>query len=300
MLEVVFSDSAKASMMMAKRYNDINMMDGPTGYIGKKPSKREIKKQNEGKAIGGSSEDVVYIGFSLDVGDISGEIDDLKRQEVFHNVWNSVNFNEEETERFFNDQREDLEKLLSAAKKGEPIRIWKGNSPFSACGFAFTCYVLRNIDCKISVISLPEYRETSNNTIEYYTNWGEIAPGQLYSFLSYEQELSDMEKHIQSNLWKDLKRENEPLRAIVNDKLISVPEDFYDHLILKNIPNKEFVMSQLIGEILCKYELGVGDGWYALRIKNMIKKNKLEIVGEKKPYHPYGKILKKTTISIEE
>lgn len=268
MLEVVFSDSAKGSMKMAKNY----------------------KKES---TIGGA---ISYIGFSLDVGDISGEIDGIERQEVFHNLWSHVDFDEKEIERFFHMQHEDLEKLLSAAKEGIPIRIWKSNAPFSACGFAFICHVLRNIDCKVSVVSLPGYLETFNNTVVSYSNWGEISSEEFYNFLSYKRELSNIEKRIQVNLWEDLKVENTPLRAIVNSKLISVPEDFYDHLIIKNIPDEEFIMSQLIGNILGKYQLGVGDSWYALRIKKMIEENKLKVVADKNPSHPYGKILKRTTI----
>lgn len=93
------------------------------------------------------------------------------------------------------------------------------------------------------------------------------------------------------------------MRALVNGKLISVPEDFYDHIIIKNIPDREFVMAHLIGTILGKYQLGVGDGWYALRIEMMIADNQLEIVADKDASHPYGKILRKveksTPISVK-
>lgn len=111
-----------------------------------------------------------------------------------------------------------------------------------------------------------------------------------------EREISNIEKRLQSSLWNNFKAENAPLRALVNGKLISVPEDFYDHIIMKNIPDRKFVMAQLIGTILGKYPLGVGDGWYALRIKKMIAKNKLEIVADKDASHPYGKILRKVAL----
>lgn len=283
-------------MKVAKNYSEKSMIGGAIAYIGKKPSKCELKKMYEGKAIGGSSRDVVYIGFSLDVGSIRGEIDGIERKEVFNNIWGCIDFDEKEKERFFHMQREDLEKLLSAAMQGIPIRIWRSNAPFSACAYAFLCDALKNIDCKASVVSLPEYRETSNNTVVSYSSWSEIPPGQFYSFLSYERELSEAEKCMQASLWEDLKEENMPLRAIVNGKLISVPEDFYDHLIVKNIPNGEFVMARLIGNILCKHQLGVSDGWYALRIKKMIEENKLKVVADKDSSHPYGKILKRTMI----
>ncbi|KUO77481.1 MAG: hypothetical protein APF81_04765 [Desulfosporosinus sp. BRH_c37] len=132
--------------------------------------------------------------------------------------------------------------------------------------------------------------------IQSCTDWAELSPGQFYSFLSLEREMTNIEKRLQSSLWNDLKAENAPLRALVNGKLISVPEDFYDHIIIKNIPDREFVMAQLIGTILGKYHLGVGDGWYALRIKKMIVDNKLEIVADKDTSHPYGKILRKVEL----
>ncbi len=166
----------------------------------------------------------------------------------------------------------------------------------SACAFAFLCDAMRNIECKISTISLPEYWEISNNTIQSFTDWTEISPGQFHTFLHLEREITNNEKRIQSCLWNDLRAENAPLRALVNGKLISVSEDFYDHIIIKNIPDKEFVMAKLIGTILGKYPLGVGDGWYALRINKMIADSKLEITWNKDPSHPYGIILRKVKL----
>ena len=83
MLEVVFSDSEKGSMRVAKNYNEKNMLGGAVGYIGKKPTKAELEKHFKAQAVGGSSQDVVNIGFSLDIGDISGAIDGNERQKFF-------------------------------------------------------------------------------------------------------------------------------------------------------------------------------------------------------------------------
>lgn len=265
MLEVVFDSSAKIGM----------------------------KIEGKDKSIDGCFENIVYIGFYFDMGDISGKIDGMERQEVFQNIWGHVNFDKNEMEEFFNMQRDDMRKLLTAAKQGVPIRIWKSNAPFSACAFSFVCDVLRNIDCKISVVSLPKHIAMPNNTIVSYSSWGAIASGQFYSFLTYEKELSTMEKIMQADLWQDLRQENSPLRAIVNGQLISVPEDFYDHIIINNIPEGEFIMARLIGEILGKYELGISDSWYALRIHKMIEENILKVVRDNSISHPYEKILKK-------
>lgn len=83
MLEVVFSDSEKGSMKVAKNYNERNMIGGAVSYIGEKPTKVELEKHFEGQAVGGNSKDVANIGFSLDIGDISCPIDGDERQDVF-------------------------------------------------------------------------------------------------------------------------------------------------------------------------------------------------------------------------
>lgn len=293
MLEVVFSGSEKGSMKLAKNYNEKNMLGGAVGYIGKKPTKAELEKHFEGQAVGGNSQDVVNIGFSLDIGDISGAIDGNERQNVFHKMWRRFDFDNKEQEQFFQNQRKDMERLLSAGKDGMPIRIWKSNTPYSACGFYFVCNILRNIDCNISVVSLPEYKQISENEIVEYSHWGEVEPGKFYQFLPLEKQLSQMEKRIASNYWHDLMVESAPLRAIINGKLISVPENFYDFIITKNLPDNDFIMARFIGKLLGEYTLGISDSWYALRIDKMIEENKLTVVENKDPSHPYGRVLKK-------
>ncbi len=293
MLEVVFSDSEKGSMKVAKNYNEKNIMGGAISYIGKKPTKAELEKHFEGQAVGGNSQDVVNIAFSLDVGDLSGEIDGNERQNVFHKLWGRFNFDNKEQVQFFQNQRKDIEKLLSAAKSGIPIRIWKSNAPYSTCGFYFVCDILRNVECNISIISLPEYKKVSDSEIVTYSHWGEVEAGKLYQFLSIEKQLSKIEKKIVSDYWHDLMEENAPLRAIINGKLTSVEENFYDFIITKNLPDVDFLMARFIGKLLGEYSLGISDSWYALRIDRMIEKNKLRVVEHKDPSHPYGKILRK-------
>ncbi|WMM26079.1 DUF3658 domain-containing protein [Tissierella sp. MB52-C2] len=294
MLEVVFSDSEKGSMKLAKNYNEKSMIGGAISYIGEKPNKAELEKHFEGQAVGGNSKDVVKIGFSLDIGEISGSIDGDERQNVFLKLWERFDFDNKEQEQFFLNQRKDMEYLLSAAKSGIPIRIWKSNAPYSTCGFYFVCNILRNLDCDISVVSLPKYKHRSENEIVEYSHWGEVEAGKFYQFLHLEKQLPQIEKGIASDYWDDLMVENAPLRTIINGKLISVPENFYDFIITKNLPENDFIMARFIGKLLGKYNLGISDSWYAFRIDKMIADGKLVIVENKDTSHPYGKVLRKT------
>jgi hypothetical protein len=293
MLEVVFSDSEKGSMKAAKNYDMKNMLSGTVGYIGKKPKKAELKKLFEGKAIGGSSSEVVNIGFNLDIGDISGEIDGKERKNVFRKLWGRYSFDDSEAENFFERQRQDLIKLKNAASNGKTIRIWKSNAPYSTCGFYYVCYILKDIDCDIRVVELPEYKIISEKETVYYSNWGEVSAGKFYEFLPLEIKLSLLDKKVISDLWRTLIQENSPLRTNLNGRLISVPENFYDSIITNNIPDSEFIMARFIGKLIGDHRIGVGDSWYALRIEKMIKDKLIILVEDKDKSHPYAKVLRR-------
>lgn len=267
MIEVVFEESSKNTMKIAKAYKN-------------------------GESIKGSGKDVVYIGTFLDIGDISEDLNSPFRKKIFKNLYSHI-YDEKELEQFFYNEYKDLEKLLSAAKNKAKIRIWKSNTAHSACVLAYISYKLRNIDCEITIVSLPERHKLAKDTIHFFTSWQEVVPERLHKFLSFERELSDIEKRMESDLWKNLKEENAPLRAIINGRLISVSEDFYDQFIIRNIPDGEFLMGQLIGSLVNKYQLGVSDLWYRLRIKEMIESGKIKIISYEKPSHPYEIILRK-------
>lgn len=209
---------------------------------------------------------IISLDFHLDIGDISNGINVPGREEVFNQVFSRSDLA---------IQWRNLEKLLSAAKEGKTIRIWKSDAPFSACGFAFLCDQLREIDCEISVVSLPTYVVSSADTLTYYNDWGEVSPDEFTAFLAFEKKLTQIEKEIQSTLWQKLIVENSSLRAIVNGQLLSVPLIFYDHLIFDNLPEEDFIMEELIAKILGKYPIGVSDAWYAYRIMRLVKDEEL-------------------------
>ncbi|MEA5059762.1 MAG: DUF3658 domain-containing protein [Candidatus Pelethousia sp.] len=292
MVEVVFNDSIKGSMKVAKDYNKGTMIDDTIRYTGEKTCEKDLKSMFDGEPVECRSQDVVGLDFGLDAGDISGDLLGEKRKQEFTRLYGSASLEAAEAEKFFHSQQQDFEKLLAYVKNGEPIRVWKSAAPYSACGFAWLCNILQDFDCKISVVSLQECWQTSAGT-HIYADWGEIPPGQLDSFLPLTRCVSANEKNRQIRIWRDLKTENAALRALVNGYLISVPEDFYDHLIMRNLPDGDFIMARLIGDILGRYPIGVGDCWYALRINKMIADNLLKVVADKDPSRPYGKVLRK-------
>ena len=101
----------------------------------------------------------------------------------------------------------------------------------------------------------------------------------------------------QAQEWALLAAQNAPLRAVVNGRLVSVPEDFYDCFVLEVLraqPQK-FREAEAIGRLLCTLRPGVSDGFAARRIEALVRKGLLEEIEGPRPGRPvYDRVLRKT------
>lgn len=302
MIEVLFGESEGGAMKIAKNYKKPDYHRGTIGWIGekpnRKPSKKEFDRMFDGKPVGGSSREVICLPFLLDIGDIQTPIDERRKKVMIDMYTANGRFYSQEQltqelesvwERYLNE----IERLKAYVNAGEQIRIWYSEAPYSLCGFYYICHMLERTECTLSSIKLPEYIVNEEKEICSSTTWGEMEAGKLYQFLSLERPISDKEKTYFSHKWEMLKEDNSPLRAVINGNLTGVPEDYYDFIIRKELPEEEFAMARFIGNILGKYPIGVGDWWYAKRIKWMIEQGEIEVI--EKNEDTYSQILKKTT-----
>lgn len=288
MKEIVFSESAKASMKFAQRYDAEQMLrDGPTAVIGKCPSQEELRRMWAGEPLGGNPQDVLGLEFCLDMGDVSGDIAGPRRAEELRRL----RFWAEDS--ILESSAKDLETAKAAARNGEKIRIWVSNAPASACGLRHLLWEIRDCDCPVSVVELPGLRENGDGTVTHYTDWNEVQPGHFARFLQLERELGSVERRVLAFEWIEAQKENAPLRALVNGRLLGVPEDFYDHLLRRCMPDGLFRVGRLIGDVLGRYSLGVDDGWYYLRLQAMVKNGELKVVDSGDGDHPYSATLRR-------
>lgn len=260
MIEVVFSDSTKGMMIQARKDHILD------------------------------SEDILNIGFYFDIGDITKGIDSKERKLIFEQLFDIDN--EDEKTAFFDAQRKDMNKLLNAASKGEQIRLWISKEPYTLCGYYFVCYILKDIKCSISVISLPDFIPGIGQSLIDYGTWDAVSADLITQFLPFEKPILGVEKKVYSERWQQLMSENTKLRAVVNGQLVSVPENFYDSFMQRYIPEGDFQMLEVIGNVCGLLQLGVLDGWYALRIEKMIEDKKLVIVRDNIE-NPYFRVLRK-------
>lgn len=284
MIEILFGESEAGSMKAAKSKIISIAVNGPTAVwtAGKKmPPKRPFTGWVEGTA-----EEVICLGFMMDVGNIKEPMDSLYRKELLYslyaqNQWEQDEEVEEELKKLGDVYAKELLRLKTFLDNGETVRIWYSDAPYSRCGFYSLCQILEKYENEIRVVKLPEYivREKS---ITAYKNWGEIAAEEFAGFLSYEKNLSKEEVRFYSILWSDLVEDNSPLRAVINGRVLGVPEDFYDFQIWRRLTPEPIKEARLIGNILGQDRIGVGDQWYAKRIEYYIQQGTIRVVEDSK------------------
>lgn len=277
MIEVLFGESEYASMKLAKSKALIGEGQG-SNFL-------ERGEKNDKKGICGSLlgalEEVICLNFFLDIGDIREKTDSPYRKELIYNLCMQERRGEERQayEKAWDLALRERRRLKEYLQQGEMIRIWYSDAPYSICGFYHLCSMLSGYKNGIRAVKLPAHMVDKKQLI-LYQGWGEVAPEKLVDFLLYEREVSTEEIRIYCGLWEQLKKENTPLRALVNGRLIGVGEDFYDFLIWKELSDKPIRIGKLIGNILGKYPLSVREQWYIKRIRSFIEQGKIKVTGE--------------------
>lgn len=301
MIEVVFSESAYGSLQVAQHYGVGKYHGFATsvflrGQDGAEPTKvqiQEAQKRAEERArrdwenaipLGGKREDLYCISLGMSMGEISEGMIGPQRRAVLEqafSVWPMENATQQIDEKL-RDAQTALTAVLERCSAGETVRVWYSHNPDELCGMYWLLAQLRPLKQRGSIflIKLPEWEYTGENTITMRNGWGEIGPGEWGRYLSLQQEAQPAFLSLCAVKWSQLQEENAPLRVFLNGQLQSASEDIYDSFILREINAQPEVFSEsvVIGNVLGKYQLGIGDAWVALRIDKMICAGTLEVV----------------------
>lgn len=98
---------------------------------------------------------------------------------------------------------------------------------------------------------------------------------------------------------KELRRENAPLRAVLNGRLVSAPETLYDFFLFQEIAAQpeEFREEEVIGRVLGVTQMPISDEFLALRMEQLIRDGLLEAVTQPEPGKAsYRRVLRKVTL----
>lgn len=172
------------------------------------------------------------------------------------------------------EMEKNLQTILTQSANGEHTRIWYSDWPGDMCGFYWLMEQLSRLGkhCgPVSAIKLPQNALTKDGAV--LNTWMDVCHTELPDYLPLEQPVSPTLMEACASHWKDLKQENAPLRAVLNGRLVSVPETLYDSFIRQEIlrAGNESPKTIIICNVLNRYRLGIGDQWISERIDKLRK-----------------------------
>ncbi len=282
---------------------------------GSRPTKEEIEvdqRKAEEKArlawesaipLGGNPADIYGFNLVLSIGDISENQPGIRRKQVLEHLYGVYPNGEgqQAAEEIFKTVNESLKTVRERAVAGESIRIWYSNQPDEMCGLYWFMEQLNQWAVqgeKVSMVKLPEWEADDNGNIVRRNSWSEVAPEEWHRYLAVKRPALPVFCQSCASHWQRLQKEDAPLRAMLNGQLVSMPETLYDGFIIREIAaeNETFQEVMIVGRVLGKYQLGIGDSWVALRIEEMIHAGKVESVTVASEDVPiYHRLLKKCT-----
>lgn len=247
MLEVVFSDSAAGSLQNCPQFVEPG--------------------------------DVLSLPFALSFGDISEPVPGPKRLAALEQLYGAVS---RQAQAVAAEVIGYVSKLEQFKAPGTEVRVWYSDTPDELCGFASLMELLMQIHFAgpVWAVKQPCPNLLPDDSAEFFRDWGEVEPERWKFFSRLTQPVSPEEQAAWSCIWRELRRENAPLRAVVNGRLTSVPTDFYDSILRQEIRGleTEFDEAFLIGRTICRLP-ALGDAIIALRVQEMVDRGELAVIG---------------------
>ena len=157
MIEVLFGESEAASMKAAKTKVILGHASGPTSVW--KSGKKTPPERPFTGWVEGTVEEVICLGFMLDIGNIKEAVDSQYRKHLIYSMYAQNQYGknpeiDEELKLTGEVYTNELLRLRKYLEDGEIIRIWYSDAPYSRCGFYSLCQMLKNYKNEIHVVKL--------------------------------------------------------------------------------------------------------------------------------------------------
>lgn len=293
MTELCFSESMAGSLKFAASMKKGRLLQGAAAVIGgtrgeRAAALREARRPKPwpGETLDISPDDVRSLTLALDFGALSDLPERSETLRALFGDFPSV------AETLTRENAATVCRLEEAKRAGEPVRAWFfPHDPGDLCGLYFLCDFFAGVDAPVSVVTLPVGEARSDAFVEY-RGGGEIPPERLGAAARETKRLAPSERVAYALKWRMLREENAPLRAFLNGRVTSVPEDFYDSAIRRSIPQGEFVLAVVIGRTLSALP-GVSDRTVFLRLKAMEARGELDCIAPPEDDNPYCGIYRK-------
>ena len=276
MTELVFCESLAGALKMAKGMRPGTVQRGVRCVLHEDGActSEEYRQVWQAPGVPGTPGQVACLALGLSMGALSGLPGLAAREAHFARCWQAygrgLNAQAAAHESVCTARRAMDALAAEAAQTQGYVRLWLGPSPDEACGFLFACSLLAHAVCRVGVVVLGGLHPGPQGTLVQLAAGGELAPEALGAFLPQEKPLGAPQLGALSGMWAALKAEDAPLRALVNGRLMGVPEHFYDPWLLRAIPRTgSFQAAVAIGRALAAVP-GVGDAVFVQRLQALL------------------------------
>ena len=265
--------------------------DSPTGSL--KIALKELGIQQQEKII--SFSDLFSIGSIWNLHDAQGVANRYEWLRTHINIDDEVLFNYEDN---FKRTVSNIEQIPSH----HPIIIWAGENAHEQTGLSFVLYLLKEKTNDIFVINTNEAYKTHFDKPEIdFTprNMGELSYKQLIKIYEHEKNgpaLTQTERQAFEQQWEQLCEGKEVLRIWESNKIVSVPETFYDEYIINTVKkfhqekkHNDFIKSaRIIGEVMGHLNQYIGDQFIEYRVRRLIVDGIFDMEGVPKAMRYYS------------
>lgn len=225
----------------------------------------------------GIKQRVVTLPLMLDLGKMNGTNMVSNRASFFKML--SQNIEDHSYEETLQEIRDHLYFLNVLIQAGESFRVWWTNQAADYCGFVWLCDRLKAVDNRFEQIKVPTVFPLHDRLFEIDEGLSGLLPDDIgkLKLLDRLQNVSKQKRRDYSYLWRDIKEANQPVRAVINDHLTSLPATFYDFFIYEQLDKTNFIeLDQLLCQLSINYGSNVPGDWYRYRIEQLICEGKLE------------------------
>ena len=313
MLEVLFSDSAAGSMKMAMNHDSV--IGGCISVIGAhedgsplsaeeterlQQEHEEQERRRWAKAIPlrGNTRDILPFSLCLSIGPIDEDGIGPLRETTLEQLFSVYPQGRQAAAEMLASARQNLNTLLTRVPH-ESVRFWVDRTPDAACGLRWALDQLRplgleNLD--LWVVELPAQSPLAESGL-VLRSLGELHPNEYGRLAQDARPLPADQAAALAVQWQELKKQNAPLRAVLNGLLVSAAEDLYDPYLRWTLDEMSdtFQEAILIGRTLGQFPLGYGDTWLAMRVEQWIADGKLTALTKADADSPaYHRMLQKS------
>lgn len=212
---------------------------------------------------------------------------DEKIGQTNRNEWLADQINDEQDDYVYAHKFSNTLREIEDLPHQVPIHIWYGNSANEQVGLRFFLYLLRDRTNVIFLINTNEVSSSKNEVLE----------SEDVNLLcnNGSKPITDQERPIFLKEWETLSETKEVLRLWENGKIIGVPEDYYDSLIIQTIKKlhhdqltKDYIQTgTVLMELVTQMDEQVNIFFLEYRIRHLVYSGVLAIKGIPKSMSHY-------------